>query len=413
MSSANTFRLLFFLNKSKANKEGAPILLRITINGEKVAVNTKRRIPEELWDVKSGLPFPKNELLQDLTMYLETFRNKAYKGYTELTQQYDEVTPMMLRNFIQGNVPGTQKYFLEYWETHNEKVRESINKGYSKALWRKHCRARTIFQNFLKSKYKMDEIPIKSLKFQIIDEFQHYMRTRLGYEPNTCVRTLKFMKKITNAAIKNDWIQRCPFEGVSLKMKQVDRPYLTDVELARIVGKEFSVQRLALVKDMFVFACFTGLAYIDVKQLKRSDLEQSPDGLWWIKIRRQKTNVKSQIPLLETAKEIIDKYADLHKMRGEELLLPVFSNQKLNAYLKEVADMCEITKCLTFHVARHTFATTVTLQNGVSIESVSRMLGHSNIRTTQHYARIVDKKIAQDMEAMALRTNQKLARKVG
>lgn len=413
MSCVNTFRLLYFLNKSKTNQDGAPILMRITINGEQVALNTKRRIPIDQWDTKSGLPNPKNHALQELSMYLDAFKNKVYRTITELTHESEMITASMVRDRLKGNDKEKQINFLEQWDNHNEKVRESINKGYSKALWRKHCRARTIFTNFLWSKYKLKEIPIKKLKFQIIDEFQHYMRASLGYEHNTAVRTLKFMKKITNAAIKNDWIQRCPFEGISLKMKQVDRPYLTDEELARLVGKEFSMQRLAFVKDMFVFACFTGLAYIDVKQLKRSDLEQSPDGLWWIKIRRQKTNVKSQIPLLETAKEIIDKYADLNKMRGEELLLPVLSNQKLNAYLKEVADMCEINKCLTFHVARHTFATTVTLQNGVSIESVSRMLGHSNIRTTQHYARIVDKKIAQDMEAMALRTNQKLARKVG
>ncbi|CAM9934464.1 unnamed protein product [Chrysoparadoxa australica] len=410
MHSANTFRLLFIINKSKENREGAPILLRVTVNGEKVAINTKRRVPIEHWDSSVGFPFSNSEMLEDLCIYLESFRNKAYKGFTELSREHDDVTPFMIRDYIQGKIYGSYTNFLEYWDIHNEKVKESIDKGYSKALWRKHCRARTIFQEYLQLKYRIEEITIKNLKYEIIDGFIHYLRVSKGFEHNTCVRTLKFMKKITNSAIKNGWIKRCPFDGISLKMEQVDRPYLTDSELERMVEKHFSIPRLALVKDLFLFACYTGLAYIDTKQLKKGNLEQTSDGMWWIKIRRQKTNQKSQIPLLEIPKQIIDKYVALEELKSEDPVLPVLSNQKLNAYLKEVADLCGIEKKLSFHVARHTFATTVTLQNGVSIESVSRMLGHSNIRTTQHYAKIVDKKIAMDMEAMSVRTNMNLAR---
>lgn len=410
MSTNTTFRLLFVINKSKANKEGAPILLRVTMNGEKVAVNTRRRVPIKDWDGKAGFPYAKTAMLSDLCLYLETFRNKAYSAFTSLTREYDEVTPHMIRDHIQGKFYGASSNFLEFWDYHNERIKETIDISNSKALWRKHTRARNIFQEYLQSKYRTDDFPIKNITFNVIEGYMRYMLIQKVYQHNTCVRSLKFMKKITNSALKNGWISRCPFDGINMTMKQTDRPYLTEEELQAMAKKEISIGRLQQVRDIFLFSCFTGLAYIDVKNLKKGDLEHTSDGLWWIKTRRQKTNQKSQIPLLAIPKEIIDRYCELSELKAEDTLLPVLSNQKLNAYLKEIADLCQIEKNLTFHVARHTFATTVTLQNGVSIESVSRMLGHSNIKTTQHYARIVDKKIAMDMEAMSLRTNLPMAR---
>jgi site-specific recombinase XerD len=251
---------------------------------------------------------------------------------------------------------------------------------------------------------------IKQVRYNVVREFQNYLLAEKSLAYNTTVKILQFLKKITLRAFRSGWLKIDPFSEISLALKETDRPYLTDEELKAINDKKFNIPRLTLVRDLFLFACYTGLSYADLRKLSKSEIERTSDGLWWVKTRRQKTKQRSQIPLLAVAKQIIDKYSDLEELSSDQKILPVLSNQKLNAYLKEVADLCGIEKNLTFHVARHTFATTVTLQNGVSIESVSRMLGHTNIRSTQHYARIVDKKIAQDMMAMSLKTNLKMAR---
>ena len=183
-------------------------------------------------------------------------------------------------------------------------------------------------------------------------------------------------------------------------MKEVERVYLSEEEIQNIINKDFKTERLSLVRDIFLFSCFTGLAYIDVKNLTKSHISIGIDGEKWIFTHRQKTESASKIPILPVTQMIIDKYADHPKSNNEDRLLPILTNQKMNAYLKEIAGVCEIEKELTFHIARHTFATTVTLTNGVPIESVSKMLGHKNLRTTQHYAKVLDKKVSEDMKIL-------------
>ncbi len=195
----------------------------------------------------------------------------------------------------------------------------------------------------------------------------------------------------------NGWLIKDPFVNYKSKVKEVVREYLSEIEIEQLINKEFKSERLELVRDIFVFSCFTGLAYVDVKQLTLDNISIGIDGDKWIFKNRQKTDTTSKIPLLPTAQEIINKYSEHPVCKNEKRLLPILSNQKMNAYLKEIADVCEINKDLTFHIARHTFATTVTLSNGVPIETVSKMLGHTNLKTTQHYAKILDKKISEDM----------------
>ena len=195
-------------------------------------------------------------------------------------------------------------------------------------------------------------------------------------------------------------LDKNPFVNYKAKVKEVERAYLVQEEIQAIVDKEFATERLNQVKDIFLYSCFTGLAYIDVKQLTRSNIGLGIDGGKWIFTNRQKTDTRSNISLLPIAEEILDKYKQHPQCLNEGKLLPVLSNQKMNSYLKEIADLCEINKELTFHIARHTFATTVTLTNGVPIESVSKMLGHKNLRTTQHYAKILDRKVSDDMKML-------------
>lgn len=214
------------------------------------------------------------------------------------------------------------------------------------------------------------------------------------------MKYLTNFKKIVMICVKNGWLARDPFSNFQMSRKAVNRVALTEAELNRIAEKDFGNDRLNQVRDVFLFCCFTGLAYIDVYKLNRKDIIDGIDNEKWLVIERQKTESQSRIPLLPVALEILDRYADHPHCEAKGKLLPVSSNQKTNAYLKEIADLCRIEKYLTFHLARHTFATTVTLTNGVPIESVSKMLGHSSIKTTQIYAKIVDRKISDDMKVL-------------
>jgi integrase len=200
--------------------------------------------------------------------------------------------------------------------------------------------------------------------------------------------------------LDNDWLDKNPCSRYEGKMKEVERDFLTEEELSRIYNKRFSSERLTLVKDIFIFSCYTGLAYIDVKGLKKDHIAIGIDGEKWIFKNRQKTDTKSKIPVLPIAQEIIQKYENHPRCLNEDTILPILTNQKMNSYLKEIGDLCDISKEITFHMARHTFATSVTLTNGVPIETVSKMLGHKNIQTTQHYAKILDKKVSEDMKIL-------------
>lgn len=409
MSSKNTFKLLFYINKAKQNKDGVPIMLRITINGENVSMNIRRRIQLHQWDSRSRMPKNTDSFTDDLYLYIECMRNKAYSAFTELTRMHDDVTPHMIRNCLQGIGGGVSKTIVELWAQHNDEIKKLIGKQNSHTLWQKHNSALNHFKDFIRGHYRMSDMPIKQVRYNVIREFHTFLMIEKIQGYNTSIKVLQMLKKITQRAIKSDWLKVDPFLDFKLSLKEVERPYLTDEELKKIQDNVFSVPRLNFVKDLFLFACYTGLSYSDIRKLHRAEIEHTKNGLWWIKTLRQKTKQKSHIPLFNQAKLIIDKYCDLESMKPTDKILPVLSNQKLNAYLKEIAHLCGIHKNLTFHVARHTFATTVTLQNGVSIESVSRMLGHSNLKSTQHYARIVDKKIENDMIQMTKNSGFTLA----
>jgi integrase len=252
-------------------------------------------------------------------------------------------------------------------------------------------------QDFLKWKYNLTDIDIKLVDHAFITEYEFYLRSERKCANNSAVKYIKNFGKIIRICIANRWLTYNPFLNYKNKIKTVDRVYLTTEELQEMANKDMVTDRLTQVRDIFLFCCFTGLAYADVKKLRRWDIVTGVDGEQWINIKRQKTDTPSRIPLLPAAVTLIQRYADHPHCENIGRVLPVLSNQKMNAYLKEIADVCGINKPITFHIARHTFATTVTLLNGVPIESVSKMLGHTNIQTTQHYAKILDIKVGEDM----------------
>ena len=255
-------------------------------------------------------------------------------------------------------------------------------------------------RTFLKHQYSRSDIPLNQLNHRFATEFEHFLKTEQGLDHNTVMGHLKYLKKVANIAVTYDWLDKNPFQNFRCSTREVPCEFLTAEELARLAEKSLSMRRLAEVRDIFIFSCYTGYAYSDVLKLTPDHVLTGIDGEKWIMTRRNKTDTKSNVPLLPQAMAILNKYAQDPEAVAASKLLPVKSNQKINAYLKELADLCEIKKPLTFHIARHTFATTVTLTNGVPIETVSAMLGHRNLRTTQIYAKVVEHKVSEDMKRL-------------
>ena len=380
-------------------------MLRINLNGDRLALQVQRFIKPEDWDQNRYVMKGRTEQARVFNNYLEAVRLKAHKKFNELLSYTDDVTPQMLRDAILGVNSAKTRQIIDIWEGHVSDLKKLIGKENSYATYQKYNTAKNHFQSFLQKKYQLNDVSIKAVDYQMIQQYSIYLKTEKGCSFNTATKFLQNLKTITSISIRSGWLVKDPFNGISLTLKEVDRPYLTFEELERLIEFNSVFDRLNRVRDFFVFSCYTGLAYIDVKKLKRAEIEGNDEMGFWIRTRRQKTGVRANIPLLEIPMSIIRNYCQLELLDAEEPILPILSNQKMNAYLKELADLCNIQKQLSYHVARHTFATTVTMMNGVPFETVSKMLGHKNIHTTQHYARIVDKKVGDDMKLLAAKLN--------
>lgn len=306
------------------------------------------------------------------------------------------VTAEKVKNRFLG-VATISHNLLEHFQRHNDDVKRLIGISKSKATFQKYEVTRKHLTNFIKEKYSLSDISFKEINHLFITDFEVYLLTSCGCNANTTAKFMQFFKRIVIIAKNNGWIKTDPFANYKIRLKKVDRGYLTQEEVEAIMAKQFATKRLEKVRDIFIFSCFCGLAYIDVKKLRKENIRTSFDGNLWIMGKREKTDVSFSIPLLDVPKRILKKYEGT---LPDNRILPVPSNQKMNAYLKEIGDLCGINKEISFHLARHTFAT-LTLSKGVSIESVSKMLGHTNIKTTQIYARITDAKISHDMNVFA------------
>ena len=380
-------------------------MLRININGDRVALQVHRFIKPEDWDPARYVMKGRTEEARAFNNYLEAVRLKAHKKYNELLSYTDDVTPQMLRDAILGVNTAKTRQIIDIWEGHVSNLKKLIGKENSYATYQKYNTAKNHFQAFLQKHYHVEDVSIKAVDYQMIQQYGIYLKTEKGCSYNTATKFLQNLKTITSISIRSGWLVKDPFNGINLTLKEVDRPYLSFEELQRLIEFNSVFDRLNRVRDFFVFSCYTGLAYIDVKKLKRAEIEGNDEMGFWIRTRRQKTGGRANIPLLDIPMSIIRNYCQLELLDAEDSILPILSNQKMNAYLKELADLCNIQKQLSYHVARHTFATTITMMNGVPIETVSKMLGHKNIHSTQHYARIVDKKVGDDMKLLAAKLN--------
>ncbi len=392
--SASTFKILFYLRKNYLDKEGkACIMIRITLNGDISQFSSKLSIEPESWDTKNNKALGKSTHARQLNSLLEEINRSIRNCYHEIEVRESYVTAEKVRNLFLG-FETKQRSLLELFRRHNDDFSKLIGVSKSKSTLEKYQRCYHRLEDFMKSKYRISDIAIKEIKHEFITDFETFLRANSKCNENTTAKFMQTFRRIILIAKNNGWIFVDPFANYKIRLKRVDRGYLTDQEIQRILNKEFSTSRLEQVRDLFIFSCFIGLSYIDVKQLRSKDICLSFDNKPWIMTKRQKTDTPVNVPLLKIPLSILKKYEG---SLPNDLLLPVLSNQKMNAYLKEIADLCGIDKNLTFHMARHTFATTTTLSKGIPIETVSKMLGHTNISTTQIYARITNEKIRKDM----------------
>jgi len=392
---ANTFTLLFHLLKSKSKHNKVPIYLRITVNKRRAEIALKRFIEPDKWNAEAGCARGNSELPKTLNTYLDVVRSKIYEHHKNLIRDNKPVTAANLKNAYLG-LSGEQKTVVEVFERHNKQMKQLIGKEYAEGTYQRFETTLKHIIQFMEWKYNISDIPLSELNHEFITELDHYFRTVRNCANNSTVKYIKNFKKIIQIALANEWIKKNPFANFKARLKEVERYFLTEEELQQIINKKFSVLRVALVRDIFVFSCYTGLAYSDVAKLTSDNIVKRDDNALWLQTKRTKTNTRVSIPLLPTALQILNNYSVQNPGAGVKLL-PILSNQRMNTYLKEIADVCGIQKELTFHIARHTFATTVTLSNGVPIESVSKMLGHKSIAMTQHYAKIIDRKVGDDM----------------
>ncbi|WP_118194270.1 site-specific integrase [Albibacterium indicum] len=415
MRSANTFGVHFILRMNKAKNDTAPIYVRIAVNGERIEMSLKKKVKVSDWNLSRGIAKTKNTDLKILNGFLEQVRGALSGYYQEMVMAKKLITPEAIKNMYLGitEQKNTLQSLIDY---HNLHMKEVLAYGTMKNYYT----TERYLKEFVVKQFKKQDIYLSELDYQFITNLEHFLRT---YEPadhhksmsnNGVMKHLERFRKMVRLAVKLGWLDKNPFELYKLKVQKVERGFLTSDELTKIEEKDFTVQRIQYAKDLFVFSCYTGIAYIDVMQLTPENIVLGIDGNRWIKSHREKTDTSIHVPILRQAAEIIGKYQDHPRAVAKGTLFPVISNQKLNSYLKEVADLCGIKKHLTFHLARHTFATTVTLSNGVPIETVSKMLGHTTIRTTQIYAKVIERKVSQDMTNLQnlLQKNEKSNLKV-
>jgi site-specific recombinase XerD len=392
-----TFGLLFYVKRAKIDNNGkAPIYVRITVDGIRSELSIKRSVEIERWNTEAGKVKGNSEEVKSINTYIDVVRNKIYDHHKRLIDANKKVTAEAIKNSFLG-IGEKEKTLVSIFQYHNKQVKALIGKEFAAGTHERYETVLRLLQLFLEKEYKVKDIAISDINHKFITDLEFYLKTERKNAHNTAIKYIKNFKKIVRIALANGWIDKDPFSNFKATVKDVEREFLTEEEIQTLVSKDLHVNRLDQVRDIFVFNCFTGLAYADVKKLSDADIVIGIDGSKWIKTNRTKTDVKSSIPLLPTALAILEKYKNNPVANNVNKLLPVLSNQKMNAYLKEIATICKIEKNFSTHLARHTFATTVTLTNGVSLETVSKMLGHKSIKTTQHYAKIVDRKVSDDM----------------
>ena len=370
-----------------------PIYMKITLNKKKTTINLQSLVKSNKWN-SHGFVEGRGDEVRKLNAQLELMKARIQGIYRDKLSAGEEITLNTIKEEFTGRVPEKKVHTLiSVFEDHNDEMNSLTRIKYSPWTVKHYRTTLKYLKEYLQANYNVNDIQLKALDYSFVSNFEKYILTTKKCYNNGAMKHVQRLKKITNRAIKLGWLDTNPFHAFKVSYKRFERGYLTILEVKSIEQAELPF-RLSKIRDVFVFQIYTGLAYCDVKALKPSNISTGIDGNQWIFIARQKTKIKSTIPLLPKANLILNKY------HGDEHCLPVISNQKMNKGLKEIADICKIEKRLSTHLARHTFGTTITLSNGVPIETVSKMLGHTKLSTTQIYSQIVEQKIADDMSSL-------------
>lgn len=409
MNTNQKFHTLFYLNKQREKDGVTPLYLRLYVNGSRAVIPTPFKISSKDWVNKTQKMKNSDRNAVVINAYLDETKSKLNKLFVIAVANNEVLNAKELKARFQGKKEAEpeHKTIIDAFEYHNKKMEEKVKIGKitRKTLLRYQSTQKKLVI-FMERQYKVDNMPLKDMRLSFITEFDHYLLTVEKLQANTAHKIIKIVKKIMNQAVALDWIPSNPFNQFKCSYKNPERIVLTQTEIDKLKNKELKILRLEEVRDIFIFQCYTGFAYTDLYNFKRNDVVIGIDGDYWLSTYRQKTGTKENVPLLPVALEIIEKYKDHPECVSKNKLLPVNSNYRYNAYLQELADLCVIDKKITTHIARHTFATTVTLSNGVPIETVSKMLGHTRLATTQIYAKVLEDKVSQDMRVLKEKLNQ-------
>tara|TARA_R110000744_G_C19361462_1_gene561450 strand:+ start:252 stop:1472 length:1221 start_codon:yes stop_codon:yes gene_type:complete len=398
MRTSSTFSILFWVYGKRAVNNKANIYIRVTLNGKRVNISLKKKINISTWDEKLQRASGADKDSRILNLYLNEVQSKVYRIYEDFKRDEVPFTSQMVKVKFLGE-DKTRFSFQNLVDYYNEKMQHKLHRN----TMGQYKTSQRYMMEYILKEYKLTDIPLFNLEYGFIVGFEDFLRS---YVPksgqskignNTAMKHIKRLRRMVTLAYRMKWMERDPFVNFKMKIEKKERGFLTDFELLSIEELSSSIERLMVVKDLFIFSCYTGISYVDIVQLSEENIVIGIDGSPWIMAKRVKTGAPFKIPLLPKAAILIDKYKDHYRTNDTSNLLPKLSNQKLNSYLKEIADLCGIKKNLTFHMARHTFATTVTLSNGVPIETVSKLLGHTKLSTTQIYARVVERKVSDDM----------------
>lgn len=409
MKTNQIYSVQFLIKVVKAKNGKAPIYCRITVNGKRSEVSLKKYIEAMKWISAAGIVKGNTEEARVINNQIDQLKIEINKQFNRLIADGKTVTSEILKKALSSEEQEENKEMtlLELYKYHNDQMKDLIGNDVVKATHTKYLTSYSKLENFITKRLRLKDTPLSELNYKFISDFEHYLKSDEKIGHNTTMKYIRNLKKVMNMAVSNEWILRNPFDKFKCAAHRVKREILTPNELQTLSEKSFEISRLDEVRDIFLFCCYTGYAFADVERLERKDVTIGFDGKKWIHTDRKKTGTVSNVPLLPFAQLIVEKYADHEYCVCVDKLLPVKSNQKMNAYLKEIADLCGIKKTLTMHMARHTFATTVTLSNGVPIETVSKMLGHTKLATTQIYAQVLENKISHDMDVLEKKLNAK------
>ena len=398
---AQNLKLLFILRTGrKKTSRILPIYARVTIEGKRAEWSIQREWDSTKWDKKTCRPIGIKEEAKALSRYLDTLQANIFEVQRDYALRRQFLSSEAVKSEIQFKKEDQKYSLIEVYQYQNDQIRQLVEIEYSAGTYRMFKSTLKNLKSFLEWKFKRPDVKLTDVNHKLITDFEFYLKTVKRLQHNSAMGNIKKLKKIIRICIANDWLEKDPFRSYKITAKETHRQFLSREELQVLESIPISSIKLDQTRDIFLFSCYTGLSYSDVINLTAGNISTGIDGELWVFTTRIKTDTASRIPLLSPAKSILAKYETDPKTVANQRLLPLISNQKINYYLKALNELCGFGKHLTFHMARHTFATTVTLSNGIPIESVSKMLGHKSLKTTQHYAKVLDRKISEDMQVL-------------